>query len=104
VNKKTPDIISTKNGDKEKMDIVLLDRSCPSDLNDKSIENAGARINITIWGDACQEFNYNIGQIMAIKRVRLGFFREAPQLSFGRESEVITNLKEREAAVLNKWY
>jgi len=36
--------------------------------------------------------------------VRLGHFRDSPQLNMGSDSEVFTNLKERSAAYLAKWY
>ncbi len=80
--------ISTKNGERDKLDITVMDLSDPKNPNNTKpkMEELGTRMNATVWGKQATEFPCKVGDVVAIKSLRSSFFRDAPQLNIGDES------------------
>lgn len=100
--------INTKSGLRSKRDIVVLDRSCQEELDDPKkkapVDKWGTKLSCTVWGTAAEEFSLQIGDVVVIRGCRCSQFRDAPNLSYGEQNDIITDPDDQEALNLKNWY
>jgi len=88
-----PDEINLKSGrQKPVRRLILADNS----------DEGGITIQVTFWGEISRRLNFNKGDVIAIKNIKVGDYN-GKSLNVSDENHITTDFKGREREVLEKW-